>query len=145
MIKACLGNKLESFCKSPTVLPVLLNPLFRCCSNVSFTYKITSRCFWYLIWGTLLLLKSKGECVAFFNFWLTIISWACLLRSGLKVVFHWKAKSLIFFRSPFNSIADVFISCTTENREVSSEDSLVFDDKPSSKSLIQFKKELVLE
>ena len=30
--------------------------------------------------------------------------------------------------------------CTTENREASSSNSLVFDDKPSDKSLIQIKK-----
>ena len=41
-----------------------------------------------------------------------------------------------FFRSLFNSIVDVFISCTTENREVSSANSLALDDKPSGKSLI---------
>ena len=38
--------------------------------------------------------------------------------------------------SPFNSIADVFISCTAENKEVSSANDLAFDDKPSDKSLI---------
>ena len=42
--------------------------------------------------------------------------------------------------SPFNSIADVFISCTAENKEVSSANDLAFDDKPSDKSLIQIKK-----
>ena len=47
---------------------------------------------------------------------------------------------MIFFRSLFNSIVDVFISCTTENREVSSANSLALDDKPSGKSLIQIKK-----
>ena len=34
----------------------------------------------------------------------------------------------------------MFISCTTENREVSSANSLALDDKPSGKSLIQIKK-----
>ena len=136
MTKACLGNKLESFFKSPIVLFVLLNTFFRCSSNVNLTSKITPRCVWKLTWETLLLLKSKGGCVAFFNFLLNMISWACLLRSGLKVVFHWKAQSLIFFWPMSNSIADVSISCTTENREVSSANSLALDDKTSGKSLI---------
>ena len=124
MTKACLGNKLESFLKSPIVLFVLLITFFRCSSNVNLTSKITSRCVWELTWETLLLLKSKGGCVAFFKFLLNMISWAYLLRSGLKVILHWKAQSLIFFRSLFNSIADVFLSCTSENREVSSANSL---------------------
>ena len=136
MTKVCLANKLKTFFKSPIVLFVLLNTFFRCSSNVNLTSKITPRCVWKLTWETLLLLKSKGECVAFFNFLLNMISWAFLLRSGLKVNFHWKVQSLIFFRSLFNSIADVFISCTTENRELSSPNSLALDNKPSGKSLI---------
>ena len=108
MTKACLGNKLESFRKSPIVLFVLLNTFFRCSSNFNLTSKITPRCVWELTWETLLLLKSKGGCITFFAFLLNVISWACLLRSGLRVIFHWKAQSLIFFRSLFNSIADVF-------------------------------------
>ena len=43
---------------------------------------------------------------------------------------------MIFFRSLFNSITDAFISCTTENREISSANSLALDDKPPGKSLI---------
>ena len=77
-----------------------------------------------------IIIAEKGGCVTFFNFLLNMTSWACLLRSGLKVIFHWKAQSLIFFRLLFNSIADAFISCTTENREVSLANSLAFDDKP---------------
>ena len=134
--KACLANKLESFFKSPIILFVLLNKFFRCSSNVNSTSKIIPRCIWKITWETLLLLKSKGGCGAFFNFLLNMISWACLLRSGLKVIFHWKAQSLIFFRSLFNSIVDVLMSCTTENREVSSANSLALDNKPSGKSLI---------
>ena len=136
MTKACLGNKLESFRKSPTVLFVLFSTFFRCSSTVNVTSKIIPRCVWELIWETLLLLKSKEGCVVFFNFLLNMISWACLLWSGVKVIFHWKAHSLIFFRSLFNSITDAFISCTTENREISSANSLALDDKPPGKSLI---------
>ena len=50
--------------------------------------------------------------------------------------FPLKGPIIDFFRSLFNSIVDVFISCTTENREVSSANSLALDDKPSGKSLI---------
>ena len=131
MIKTCLGNKLESFRKSPIVLFVLLNAFFRCSSNVNLTSKITPRCLWKLTWELMLLFKSKGGRVAFFNFLLNIISWAYLQRFGLKVIFQSKTNHWFFFRSLFNSIADVFILCTAENREVSSANSLAFDDKPS--------------
>ena len=137
MTKACLGNELESFQKSPMDLFILLKSIFRCPSNVNLTSKTTRRCFGELIWETLLLLKSKERCVAFFSFLVNIISWASLLRSGLKVILYWKTQSLIFFfRSLFNSIADGFILCTTENGEVSSAKSLAFDGKSSDKSLI---------
>ena len=43
--------------------------------------------------------------------------------------------SISHFRSLFNSIVDVFISYTNENREVLSTNSLALDD-PSVKSLI---------
>ena len=99
MTKTCLGNKLESFFESLIVLFVLLNTFFRCSLNVNLTSKITPRCVWKLTWETLLLLKSKGGCVTFFNFQLNMISWVCLLQSGLKVIFHWKAQSFIFSRS----------------------------------------------
>ena len=43
---------------------------------------------------------------------------------------------MIFFRLLFNSIADVFVSRTTENTEIPSVNSLAFDAMPSDKSLI---------
>ena len=132
----CTFYRNESFRKSPIVLFVLLNALSRCSLNVNLTSKTTPRRVWELTWEILLLLKSKGRCITFFYFLLNMISWACLKRCGLKVVFHWKAQSLIFFRSLFNSIADVFVSSTTENREVSSANSLALDHKPSGKSLM---------
>ena len=98
MTKACLGNELESFQKSPMDLFILLNSIFRCSSNVNLTSKITRRCFGELIWETLLLLKSKEGCVAFFSFLVNIISWASLLPSRLKVILYWKTQSLIFFQ-----------------------------------------------
>ena len=47
---------------------------------------------------------------------------------------------MLFIRPLFNLIADEFISCTIENREVSLANSLAFDDKPSDKSLIYIEK-----
>ena len=128
MIKDCLA-------KVSIAVFVLLNTFFRCSSNFNLTSKIIPRCFQELTWESLLLLKSKRGCDTLFTFLQNIISWACLIRSGLKFIFHWKAQSVIFFRSLFNSIADVFVLCPTRNTEVSSADSLAFDDKLSDKSL----------
>ena len=66
---------------------------------------------------------------------MNITCWAYLLQSGLKDIFHWKAQSLIFFSSLFNSVIDAFVLCTSGNI-ASSGNSLVFDDKPTNKSLI---------
>ena len=64
-----------------------------------------------------------------------MVSWDCLLASRLKIVFHWKAHSLIFFKSSLSSPADTLISWITENNDVSSATNLKLDDKLSDKSL----------
>ena len=43
----------------------------------------------------ILLLKNIRGCVTFLNFLLNITSWACLLWSGLNVIFHLKAQSVV--------------------------------------------------
>ena len=63
-------------------------------------------------------------------------SWACLLRSGLKDIFHLKAHSDIFCRSLFSSFAEMLLSFTTENSDVSSAKSFTVDINLSRKSLI---------
>ena len=65
-----------------------------------------------------------------------ITSWACLERSGLKLIFYWYAKLLIFSRSLFRVLADKFVSQTTENREASSAKSPGYDDSSFDKSLM---------
>ena len=71
-----------------------------------------------------------------FNFLLKITSWTGLDGSGLKLIFHLKAYSLIFAKSLLSSEELIVTSWTTEKRDVSSAHSLQFDDKPTSKSLI---------
>ena len=65
-------------------------------------------------------------------------SCACFLGSGLKLIFHWNAHLFIFAKSLFSSRAEIK-SQTTENKDVSSASSLVFEDNPSEKSLIYIK------
>ena len=58
--------------------------------------------------------------IYFFCFGLKMTSWACLVGSGSTFIFHWKAQLFIIFKSLLRSFADVWVSCTTENKEVSS-------------------------
>ena len=45
-------------------------------------------------------------------------SQACLDESGLKLIFHWSAHSLIILTSLFISVANLCTSKTTEKSEV---------------------------
>ena len=53
-------------------------------------------------------------------FLLIFIFCACLLGSGLKLIFNWKAQSLLNSRSVLISLAEALTSWTTENKEMSS-------------------------
>ena len=66
-------------------------------------------------------------------------SWACFLGSELKLIFHWNAHLFIFAKSLFSSRAEVLLSWITENKDVSSANSLAFEGNPSDKSLIYIK------
>ena len=72
-------------------------------------------------------------------FLLNITSCACLLGSGLKLIFHWKAQSLINFKSLLISLAQVLTSWAMENKEVSSANNLHSFLRPFGKSLIYIK------
>ena len=74
-----------------------------------------------------------------FSFLEKITSWACLLGSGLKLIFHWKAHCFILERSLLSSKVVITETWITEKREISSAKSLVLEDKPSDKSLIYIK------
>ena len=66
-------------------------------------------------------------------------SWACFLGPGLKFIFHWKAHLSISATSFFSSFSDVFISCVTENRDMSSANSLAWKKGPVARSLTKIK------
>ena len=57
-----------------------------------------------------------------------ITSLASLLTSGLKIIFHWEVWLLIFLRSSFSSLAGAFTSWVTEDKNVSSANSLMLID-----------------
>ena len=73
------------------------------------------------------------------DFRLKMTSCGCFFGSGLKLIFHWKAYLYIFAKLLFISRAEVLLSRITENKEIWSANSLVFEDNPSDKSLIFIK------
>ena len=135
VISVVLGNILRSLRKRPTALLTLANTLLRCSSNVNLKSNMTPRRFWEKVWETLSLLKTKSGWVGLFYLRLKISSWACLLWSGLKLIFYRKAQSVTFFKSSFNSFVEMFTSWTTENNDVSAI-SFVLDVQFSDKSFI---------
>ena len=80
--------------------------------------------------------ETIAEDDQFCYFLLKFNSWACFLGSGLNLIFHWKAQSLIFLKLLFRSYDAEFMFWTTENREVSSANTFVFGVKPPDKSLM---------
>ena len=100
------------------------------------------KCFWVSDRVTMLLLKINE---GWDDFWILrekITSWACLLGSGLKLIFHWKAQLFILFKSSFKFFTDKYLSNITEKRDVSSTNSLGFKTRFSNKSLIYTKKRI---
>ena len=55
---------------------------------------------------------------------------------GLKFIFHWQVQQLIFRKLLLSSFTEVFFSCTTENRGVSSANNAGLEDKSFDRSLI---------
>ena len=102
--------------------------------------RIIPRCFWLVVCITLLLLlNTSGRCDIALDFRLKMTSCACFLESGLKLIFHCNVYLFIFAKSLFSSRAEVLLSWVTENKDVSSVNSLAFEDNPSDKSLIYLK------
>ena len=67
-------------------------------------------------------------------------SWACLLRSELKLIFHWKVRLFILFKSSFKFFADKSLSNITEKGNVSSAKTLGSETKFSDKLFEYIKK-----
>ena len=104
LISVVLGNILRTLRKRLTALLTLANTLLRCFSNVDLKSNIDTKVF---LFETHYCRKLK---VDLFDLRLKMISWACFLGSGLKLIFYWKAQSLTFFKSSFKFLAEVFTS-----------------------------------
>ena len=101
---------------------------------------VISKCMWIVVTLTILLLNIRPGWFLCEVLRLNMISWACFVGSGLKLIFHCRAHLLMLERSLFNRLAESVILWTTEKSDVSSAKSLTFEFKPLGKSLMQIKK-----
>ena len=72
-----------------------------------------------------------------------ITSWACLLGSGLKLIFHWNAQLLIILKSLFKWLEEALTFYTMKKRDVSSAKSLPVLDRSLERSLMYIKRIVV--
>ena len=98
-----------------------------CSSNVKDVFNIRSKCFCDETCWTGLVLKKISGCITFLTLWVKITSCACLERSGLKLIFHWKAHSFILSKSAQSCSAAAFGSLRIVNKEASPAKSFGFD------------------
>ena len=98
--------------------------------------RITSGCFWDVVWLTVFLLNVRGRWFIFLVFLLKITSLAYLLGSRLKFIFHWYAQLLFLTKSSIISHLVVLPSWITEYDDVLSSNNLAFDNRPFGQSLI---------
>ena len=107
--------------------------------KIKFTIKKHTQMFLVRTFFTGLPLKIISGWWGLFLFRENITSCACFKGSGLKLIFHWWAHASIFFKSLLISVAEVFRSRTTENKEVSLAKSFGFEDRFFAKTLIQIR------
>ena len=72
-------------------------------------------------------------------FWILqdkITSWACLLESGSKPIFHSNTQLLILLKPLFKWLAEVLTFCTMEKTDASATKSLAVVDRSSDRSLM---------
>ena len=131
-----LGNRFCSLRRSSIVLLILVVTIFIWFSDVNLESSMMPRCFWYIDWVTFVLLNTKGGWGSFFVLRLKMTSWACLVGSGLKFDFHWKAQLCIISKSLLRTFAEFWLSWITENKDVSSANNLAFVESPSERSFI---------
>ena len=120
----------------PIVLLIFWVIFFMCSTKFSLTSNVNPRCFWDILFFKAMSLNERQGWSSFLIFLLNITSCACLVKSGLKIIFHWKAQLLITARSLRKVAALDWMSLTTEKRDASLAKSLQFEDTPFDKSLM---------
>ena len=136
VISADLGSRFCNFGRSPRILLIFKDTIFRCLSNINFESSITPKCFWDDDWETQVLLNTNGDWYISFALWLKMTIWTCLVESGMKFILRWKAQLFIISMFLLRSFADVWVTCTNDNKEVSSANSFVLVVRHSTRSLI---------
>ena len=110
--------------KRPRVLLIFFGNTLYMFREFNFTSNVKPTCFWNkLLLNGMLLNKRVGWSI-FLIFLQNITSCAGLLKSGLKIIFHWKAQLVIRLRSWLKVVALVQMLFTTERRDLSSAKSL---------------------
>ena len=117
----------------PIVLLIFWVTFFMCSKKFSLTSNVNRRWFWEILFFKGILLNERQGWSSFWVFLLNITSSACLLKSGSKVIFHWKAQLLITVRSLRKVAALDWMSLFAEKRDESSEKILQFEDTPFDK------------
>ena len=115
--------------KRSIVLLIFLVILFIASDKFNFVSNVKPRCFWNKLFLNGILLNKRVGWSNFLIFLLNISCCACLLRSGLKIIFHWKSQLVIEFRSFLKVVALVRMIFITEKRHVSSAKSLSFEER----------------
>lgn len=93
---------------------------FRCPWKPSLASKNIPKCFFIADWATVLLLKPNGGWVDFWSLRKMIASLACLLGSGLKLIFYWKNVLFILPKPSFKCVASKWLPMIIEYRIASS-------------------------
>ena len=114
VINDVLSKVSWSLRRSSIVLFTLFCIFFRCKLKSDLVSNIIPRWFWVGDDLTKFSLKYNGGWSILLIFLLKITSWACFLGSGLNLIFHWKAQSLIFIKSLFRSLSLYFEQRKTE-------------------------------
>ena len=104
----------------PIVLLIFWVIFFMCSTKFSLTSNVNPRCFWDKLFFKEMSLNERQGWSSFLIFLLNITSCACLVKSGLKIIFHWKVQLLITDRSLRKVAALDWMSLTTEKRDASS-------------------------
>ena len=126
----------ESFLIKPIILVYLIILLSICSLKFSLESNTKPKCFWLSATWIFALLKWKVGYFLLFRVLEKHTSRACLFGSGLKNIFHGKARLLIFARSKLVWEFELPLSFTFHNKYVSLAKILHFEVNLSGKSLI---------
>ena len=106
-----------------------LTPSLNLYQSLIFESNIKSKCLWVVVISTVVLLNVRLGWFLFEVLPQKLIFWACLVESGLKIIFYCRAHSSILVRSPFSKLDESVISWTTDSSDVSSAKSFAFKFK----------------